>query len=72
MQKIRLFLSFILILLISGCGGGLKLSPQKMLEYSGREQLPTQDEFPDHGAVVLYEDTFIKLYLDSDWNVNIE
>jgi transglutaminase-like putative cysteine protease len=72
MQKIGLFLSFILILLLSGCGGGLKLSPQKMLKYSGREQLPTQDEFPDHGAVVLYEETFIKLYLDSDWNVNVE
>ncbi len=43
-----------------------------MLKITGREHLPIQAEYPEAGGVVLYENIANKLYLDSDWNVNLE
>ncbi len=61
-----------LVLLIASCGTQTKISPQNMLAFSGRETLPTQDDFPEEGAVILFDDNRDRLYLDSDWEVNVE
>lgn len=58
--------------LVLNCGGALSLSPNEMIKLSGRSTLPTQSEYPDYGAVILCEDTYLKIFLDSEWDVNIQ
>ncbi len=62
------FVSFLVI----NCGGALSLTPTEMVKFSGREKLPTSKEYPNYGAVVLYENKNVKLYLDSEWEVNVK
>lgn len=67
-----LLISLIMVISnISSCGIGLKMSPEELLSYSGRKKLPTQADFPDDGAVILYENSQNNFYLDSNWDVNI-
>ncbi len=67
-----LLLAIVPITIITSCAGGEKLSPDEMLAFSGREKLPTQEDYPDDGAVILYENFKDQLFLDSDWKVNVK
>jgi transglutaminase-like putative cysteine protease len=67
MKKLVFLLTLLPVLFLS-CGGE-KMSVKEMLELSGRDLLPTQADFPDDGAVVLYENNFTKMYLDSNWDL---
>lgn len=66
------FLIYTLFALLLSCGGGLKMSTQDMLALSGRNNLPTQQDYPNAGALILYENKKANLYLDSEWDVNVE
>ncbi|HES59217.1 MAG TPA: DUF3857 domain-containing protein, partial [Caldithrix sp.] len=68
----RLIVFFLTSLFMFSCGSQLSMDTDDMLKLSGRDRLPTQADFPDDGAVVLYEDTESRLYLDSEWEVNVE
>ncbi len=72
MKSKYLWLILIISISLINCGGSLSLTPSEMLEFSGRNNLPTKSEYPDYGAVVLYENKYVKLYLDSEWDVNIK
>ena len=68
MRAIKLFFVMTIILFVS-CAGSSKLSINKMLEYSGREQLPEQAEYHEYGAVILYEDIKTRFFLDINWEL---
>ena len=67
-----LLMTIIPFTIFTSCAGGSKLSPGEILAFSGREQLPTQEEYPDDGAVILYENFKDQLFLNSDWNVKVK
>jgi hypothetical protein len=67
MKKLVFLLTLLPVLFLS-CGGE-KMSVKEMLELSGRDLLPTQADFPDDGAVVLFEKNFTKMYLDGNWDI---
>jgi len=72
-MKINFLLTIVMSsFLVLNCGGALSLSPNEMIKLSGRSTLPTQSEYPDYGAVILCEDTYLKIFLDSEWDVNIQ
>lgn len=74
MQRlVKATLLFAFFMLLASCGGGaLRMSVNDMLKLSGRDRLPTQEDYPDHGAVILYEENQNRLYLDSEWDINVE
>lgn len=58
---------------ISACmKSGTKLSISDILDYSDRIMLPTQEEYPDEGAVILFEKEHIDFKLDGSWNPEIK
>lgn len=72
MKKQIVVLLLIIPFVLLSCGKSLKMDVNDMLEYSGTDRIPTQLDYPEDGAVVLYEKQFNKLFLDSDWEVNVE
>jgi transglutaminase-like putative cysteine protease len=71
MKLLELYALLAAILLFSCSGSTSRLSTEEMLNLSGRVKLPTQEEYPDDGAVVLYENEEIEFFLDDDWNKNV-
>jgi len=69
---LRILFAYLLIsVVLVSCSGGLKKNPDSYLKIAGWDHMPTQEDFPDAGAVVLYENFYSNLYLDSDWEVNV-
>ena len=72
-MKNLIFLLFITIVLLNlSCSSSKKMSTSDMLELAGWDRMPTQEDFPDYGAVILNESKYDKLYLDSNWNSRLE
>ncbi|MHB2149098.1 DUF3857 domain-containing protein [Calditrichota bacterium LG25] len=42
------------------------------MEKASLTELPTQDDFPDDGGVILYENFYDRLYLNSNYDVRVE
>lgn len=72
MKSLFSVMTFFVVYSITSCSSGNKISPKEMLAFSGREVLPSQSDYPDDGAVILYDDYRDELYLDGDWNVNVK
>ncbi|MEJ2545341.1 MAG: DUF3857 domain-containing protein [Calditrichaceae bacterium] len=67
----QLIVLFILAISIFGCSSN-KFTVSSFLEKSGRSTLPTQSEFPEDGAVYLYENTELKMFFDDKWQASVE
>lgn len=62
----RIFFIFLLLFIFQSCSSNLTFSPQEMLSYSGHKTLPTQTEFPDDGAVILFENIDLRVFIGTD------
>ena len=58
--------------LLLNCTGVKTLDIGKILEYSGRTQLPNEQQYVDDGAVILYEDIKTQLFFDGSFSLNKE
>lgn len=72
MKPLSVILPVFVMFIAFSCSSSVKMSPEKMLSLSGREIMPTQSEFPEDGAIILYDNFRDRLYLDSDWQINVE
>jgi len=48
------------------------LSPSEILKRAGVDVMPTAADFPDDGAVILYEDELVNFHLDGALDLEIE
>ncbi len=71
-QLLKIGLLHVVLVFLFSCGGGNKLTVEDILKQVDRPALPTQEDFPDDGGVILYENLYDRLYLDSDYDVRVE
>jgi len=72
MKRVARFGMLVALLFFLACSSNKILSVNDILKVSDLQKLPTQDDYPDAGAVVLYENIQNRFYLDSEWDVNVE
>ncbi len=72
MKRVARFCMLVALLFFLACSSNKILSVNDILKVSDLQKLPTQDDYPDAGAVVLYENIQNRFYLDSEWDVNVE
>ncbi|RMG83117.1 MAG: DUF3857 domain-containing protein, partial [Bacteroidetes bacterium] len=72
MSFLKLILLGGLLFFLLSCGSRNKLSVEDVMKEANISVLPTQDDFPNDGGVILYEKFNDRLYLDSDYNVRVE
>ena len=72
MKRVARFGMLVALLFSLACSSNKILSVNDILKVSDLQKLPTQDDYPDAGAVVLYENIQNRFYLDSEWDVNVE
>jgi len=72
MNTIRLMLVFMFAALLWSCGSSNLFTKEHLLSEIGRSSLPTQEDYPDDGGVILYEKESQELFLNSDYDVNRE
>ncbi len=69
-MKNSVFIFFTASLILTSCSGSFFLSNEDILELTDRQALPTQEEFPDDGAVILSENESVKLFLNNNYEIN--
>ncbi len=72
MKRVALLLLLSALFSLFSCASIKPLSVDDILKITGRETVPTEMDYPDAGAVVLYENIKNRFYLDSQWDVNVE
>jgi|GEM_PF-6057267 len=64
MKRVARFGMLVALLFFLACSSNKILSVNDILKVSDLQKLRTQDDYPDAGAVVLYENIQNRFYLD--------